>query len=109
MEGVGAITLPFTSRLAMTDFEQIPAENWVVVQDSIQEVLDRVRPTFESEDKRRRVFEYLQRIIECSDPVIKVYFILLKLSFFSMNALIKLYFATVPLAFYCLSLKFLFL
>ncbi|PWA98409.1 hypothetical protein CTI12_AA019290 [Artemisia annua] len=73
MEGVGAVTLPSTSSLPMTDFERIPAENWVVGQYSIQEVLNRVRPTFESEDKRRRVFEYLKRIIECSDPVIKVF------------------------------------
>ncbi|GJV59505.1 hypothetical protein Tco_1465605 [Tanacetum coccineum] len=73
MEGVGAVTFPFKSRLPMTDFERIPVENWVVGQESIQKVLNRVRPTYESEDKRRRVFEYLKRIIECRDPVIKVF------------------------------------
>ncbi|XP_024981010.1 uncharacterized protein LOC112517871 [Cynara cardunculus var. scolymus] len=44
----------------------IPAENWVAGDDPIREVLNCVYPTLDSEEKRKDVIEYMQKLIRCS-------------------------------------------
>nr|GEW28478.1 polymerase, nucleotidyl transferase domain-containing protein [Tanacetum cinerariifolium] len=55
-------------------FEAIPVENWVAGELAAKEVLYRVWPTVESDDKRTEVIEFLQRLLESeNNPIIKVY------------------------------------
>nr|KAJ0185497.1 hypothetical protein LSAT_V11C900462120 [Lactuca sativa] len=66
------------------DPEAIPNEKWVAGEDPILEVLNCVYPTLDSEDKRKDVIEYMQKLFRTSLGV-EVYFISIKLLKFCMR------------------------
>ncbi|KAI3676371.1 hypothetical protein L1987_85977 [Smallanthus sonchifolius] len=43
-----------------------PFETWVVAEDTAREVLNCIHPTLDSEDKRKDVIEYVQKLIGCN-------------------------------------------
>ncbi|XP_052187428.1 uncharacterized protein LOC127798131 [Diospyros lotus] len=44
----------------------IPAESWVVAEKATREVIGCIHPTMDSDEKRKDVIEYVQRLIRCS-------------------------------------------
>ncbi|KAM0044653.1 hypothetical protein Hdeb2414_s0010g00355831 [Helianthus debilis subsp. tardiflorus] len=45
-------------------FNSIPAEKWIAAEAPIHRVLNQVRPTSDSEDKRNDVVRYMRLLIE---------------------------------------------
>ncbi|KAI3678576.1 hypothetical protein L6452_37873 [Arctium lappa] len=69
MEGNRRSPLPSyaqTTWYSVVYHNSIPAENWVAGEDPIREVLNCVYPTLDSEEKRKDVIEYMQKLIRCS-------------------------------------------
>ncbi|GFZ01739.1 PAP/OAS1 substrate-binding domain superfamily [Actinidia rufa] len=63
---------PFGSSLSLPlrgsnpDPSSIGEDNWVVAEETTQEVICCIHPTLDSEEKRRDVIDYVQRLIRCS-------------------------------------------
>ncbi|KAK9069073.1 hypothetical protein SSX86_013189 [Deinandra increscens subsp. villosa] len=56
----------FAEPLRNPDPNSIRVETWVLAEDPAREVLYCVHPTLDSEDKRKDVIEYVQKLIRCN-------------------------------------------
>ncbi|MCE0482565.1 hypothetical protein HAX54_041424 [Datura stramonium] len=48
------------------DLTSITEDRWLVAEETIQEVVNCIRPTLDTEEKRKDVIDYVQRLIRCS-------------------------------------------
>lgn len=56
----------FAAPLCNPDPNLIRAETWVSAEDPAREVLNCIHPTLDSEEKRKDVIEYVQKLIRCN-------------------------------------------
>ncbi|KAI3829952.1 hypothetical protein L1987_04084 [Smallanthus sonchifolius] len=59
----------FAAPLCNPDPNSIRAETWVLVEDPAREVLNCIYPTLDSEEKRKDVIEYVQKLIRFNLPL----------------------------------------
>lgn len=56
----------FAAPLSNPDPSSIRAETWVLAEDPVREVLNCIHPTLDSDEKRKDVIEYVQKLIRCN-------------------------------------------
>ncbi|KAF5782262.1 putative polynucleotide adenylyltransferase [Helianthus annuus] len=56
----------FAAPLGNPDPNSIRVETWVVAEDAVREVLSCIHPTLDSDEKRKYVIEYVQKLIRCN-------------------------------------------
>ncbi|CAI9288190.1 unnamed protein product [Lactuca saligna] len=56
----------FAAPLSNPDPNTIRAETWVLAEDPVREVLNCIHPTLDSDEKRKDVIEYVQKLIRCN-------------------------------------------
>lgn len=56
----------FAAPLSNPDPNSIRAETWVLAEDPVREVLNCIHPTLDSDEKRKDVIEYVQKLIRCN-------------------------------------------
>ncbi|MFS7895723.1 putative polynucleotide adenylyltransferase [Helianthus anomalus] len=56
----------FAAPLGNPDPNSIGVETWVVAEDAAREVLSCIHPTLDSDEKRKYVIEYVQKLIRCN-------------------------------------------
>ncbi|XP_057484694.1 uncharacterized protein LOC130771094 [Actinidia eriantha] len=60
------VSLSLPLRRSNTDPSSIGEDNWAIAEETIREVICCIHPTLDSEEKRRDVIDYVQRLIRCS-------------------------------------------
>ncbi|KAI7742769.1 hypothetical protein M8C21_013562, partial [Ambrosia artemisiifolia] len=67
MENDRAYFVPcLAAQLSNPDPDSVRVETWVVGEDVVREVLDRLHPTLDSEERREDVIDYVQNLIRCN-------------------------------------------
>lgn len=54
------------SLLSSPDPMSISEDRWLLAEETIQEVVNCIHPTLDTEEKRKDVIDYVQRLIRCS-------------------------------------------
>ena len=60
------VSLSLPLRVSNPDPSSIGEDNWAIAEETTREVICCIHPTLDSEEKRRDVIDYVQRLIRCS-------------------------------------------